>query len=183
MSDFERILRRKTERFADIARTKIGGSATTKYMRDSGAVTPDMQNLGRNRRTGKGSLRIVSGRLARSLTGARTAVVGMNSEGVYSVRQSGTKTTIEYGTKVPYARAHEEGFSGNVQIPSHTRRITQAFGRQIEPKTVQVSAHSKNMNIPARPYLSPALDDQLPKIKEDAQNILVETVEEFVRGL
>lgn len=184
MSDFERILRRKTERFADLAALNIGGTAVSKYMRKTGAKTPDQINaLGRNKKTGKGSLRILTRRLASSLTGARSSGANMNVEGVFNVKQSGTKTTLTYGTKVPYARAQEEGFSGTVQIPSHTRRITQAFGRQIEPKTVQVSAHSKNMNLPARPYLGPALDDQLPKLKEDAQNILIETVEEFVRDL
>jgi len=44
----------------------IGGTATTKYMRTGGT------NVGANNQTGPGSLRRQTGRLARSLTGARS---------------------------------------------------------------------------------------------------------------
>ncbi len=57
----------------------------------------------------------------------------------------------------PYARAHQFGhkFSGTVTVPAHERRIRQAFGKPIEPRTVTVREHTMKMNteIPERPFL------------------------------
>jgi phage gpG-like protein len=58
---------------------------------------------------------------------------------------------------VPYAAVHEFGFRGTVQVPAHSRRMTQAFGRPVDPRQVAVQAHSMRMNIRARPYLRPAI--------------------------
>jgi phage gpG-like protein len=53
------------------------------------------------------------------------------------------------GTNVEYAPAVHDGLGGgSVTVKAHTRRITQAFGRAINPRTVNVSSHSKMM--PAR---------------------------------
>lgn len=53
------------------------------------------------------------------------------------------------GTNVEYAPAVHDGLGGGmVTVKAHTRRITQAFGRAINPRTVNVSSHSKMM--PAR---------------------------------
>lgn len=53
--------------------------------------------------------------------------------------------------KVPYARVHNEGFTGWVNIPAHTRK-----GKKVE-------AHQREMNIPQRQYMG--------KAKEVAQRI------------
>jgi len=56
-----------------------------------------------------------------------------------------------------YATTHQFGhtFSGTVTVPAHERRIQQAFGRPIAPKTVTVRQHTRKMNttIPARPFM------------------------------
>lgn len=136
---------------ASLAKTRLSSSATTKFMKSTGARDA-ISGLGRNPQTGIGTLRIDKGRLARSLTGTKENISDA------SVR-NGLLTYI-FGSEVDYARVNEKGFSGNVNVSQHVRTITQAFGRDIAPRQVTVSAHSRNMRIPARPYLNPALDDQ-----------------------
>jgi len=47
---------------------------------------------------------------------------------------------------IPYAAIHEFGFKGLVQVREHLRRNS------------RVRAHGRNMNVPARPYLRPAVE-------------------------
>ncbi len=59
-----------------------------------------------------------------------------------------------------YAAAHEYGLRGTVQVPAHTRTITQAFGHSLRnPREVNVSAHPMRMNLPERSYLRSSLRD------------------------
>ena len=75
-----------------------------------------------------GPLRIVSGRLARSLTGART---GTNQpESIYRVASGAGDVKVTFGSAVPYAAIHEYG------------------GR---------AGRGLAAVIPGRPYLGPAL--------------------------
>lgn len=46
---------------------------------------------------------------------------------------------------IPYAAIHEFGFKGLVEVRNHLRR------------GANVRAHSRNINVPARPYLRPAV--------------------------
>jgi phage gpG-like protein len=46
---------------------------------------------------------------------------------------------------VPYAKAHNEGFKGRVRV--------KAFVRRKGKKVQRVRAHSREMNIPARPHM------------------------------
>lgn len=157
---------------ADIARVRIARSATTRFMKDSGATNPQAQKeLGKNPATGEGTLRIVSSRLARSLVGAQQ---GESREMIFDTEMKDGTLEMIFGSSVPYAGVHEDGFVGEVSIPEHSRRITQAFGRQIEPKTVNVSAHSKKMNIQPRPYLAPALESELSGIQSGLADALME---------
>lgn len=66
---------------------------------------------------------------------------------------------VHVGTHVEYAAVVEFGFSGLQKVRSHERRISQAWGRAIEPRTVTVSAHTRNVNRAAKPYLRPAFDE------------------------
>jgi len=137
----------------------IGGTATTKYMRTGGT------NVGPNNQTGPGSLRRQTGRLARSLIGARSAQPTPGSirsapEGVFDLSPTSNGVRLEYGSKVPYAAAHEYGISERVNVNTHTRQQTHIFGEELNsPITVRVHAHSRMMNLPERPYLEQALDD------------------------
>lgn len=81
------------------------------------------------------------------------------------LRRSINQTTIESGDKISgvsstaisYARAHEYGFDGTVNVRAHLRTIKQAFGRSITPVTFEVRAHPAHMKLPERSFLRSAL--------------------------
>lgn len=80
---------------------------------------------------GNGSLLIDSGALVNSI---RPAVV------------SRERVVISAGNeKVVYAKTHNEGFAGTVNVPSHTRRTKKGDH--------QVKAHSKKLNVPKRQFM------------------------------
>lgn len=91
-------------------------------------------------------LRVRTGRLRRSIT---FVVNGKGTDRVEGV----------VGTNVEYARIHEMGFSGAVNVKAHLRTIKQAWGKPIEPKQVQVGGYSRQVNFPARSFLRTALND------------------------
>lgn len=58
---------------------------------------------------------------------------------------------VEVGSYgVPYARVHEFGFRGIVQVPQHRRRAPSGTVHSVR-------SHSRKANIQARPYLRPAI--------------------------
>lgn len=73
------------------------------------------------------------------------------------------------GTNVEYGRFWELGYSGSVSVKAHMRQIKMAFGKSIAPKTVQVSSHTRNVNVGARSFLGSALRDMQPEIMSDLQ--------------
>jgi len=158
------------------AAARIGGTATTKFMRSKAGT-----GGGPNNQTGPGSLRQQTSRLARSLRGNRSAQGSAGSiraapEGVFDLSPTAQGVKLTYGSKVPYAAVHEYGFSGTVQVSQHTRRQTHAFGREIAPQTVTVRAHSRQMNIPERPYLLPALRDSLDDVEALAERKIADAI-------
>jgi len=63
-------------------------------------------------------------------------------------------TSVRIGTNVEYGRLHQFGFKGTVQVAAHARLITQAFGKKLKfPVYQSVGAHTKYMNVAARPYM------------------------------
>lgn len=83
------------------------------------------------------------------------------------VQQDGNKIRGVVGTNVSYARIHEYGFTGSVNVKQHLRTITQAFGKTLKsPATQMVQAHSRNVNLPERSFLRSALKEFEPKITE-----------------
>ena len=146
--------------------SRIGQIAVSKYMRDAGAEAGRGDvTLGPNRTD---TLRIVTGRLARSLTGARTDRGA--PESINRVRQiTGTAIRLIKGSRVEYAEVHEEGFRGSVDVRPHRRTMTQGFGPDsLYPLDVTVTRHARQMDIPARPYLSPAFEDWLSELRDTA---------------
>ena len=115
-------------------------------------------------------LRVRTGRLRRSITA--------KFEG------QGSSTFIALvGTNVKYARIHELGFEGTVQVPehnvkSHSRTMTTAFGKPLpEPRVVNVRAHvvkafGKHMKMKARPFLAPSLQENLSRIIDNVKKAL-----------
>jgi phage virion morphogenesis protein len=68
---------------------------------------------------------------------------------------------VRIGSPLAYARVHQEGFSGAVQVDAHTRLITQAFGKALAfPVYQSVGAFSRMMNIPQREFLGLSRDNQ-----------------------
>jgi phage gpG-like protein len=81
------------------------------------------------------------------------------------VRQTGHAIQGTVGTNVSYARIHEYGFSGTVNVREHLRTVSKAFGRPLaSPVTQTVRAHTKNVNLPERSFLRSALKDFEPRI-------------------
>jgi phage gpG-like protein len=99
-----------------------------------------------------GALDVRTGRLRRSITTA--------------ARDEGETLRSVVGTNVEYARVHELGFSGSVSVQAHDRTMTQAFGRRVAPFVQHVRSHSRNANIPPRPFLQPTLRALSPSIVE-----------------
>jgi phage gpG-like protein len=88
--------------------------------------------------------------------------------------KDGAQTVIEVGSfGVPYAAIHEFGFSGAVGIRAHARTVNTIFGRQLSSPVVQnVRAHSRNVRIPARPYLRPALKSTAGRVLDIVRALL-----------
>jgi len=64
------------------------------------------------------------------------------------------ENTAQVGTNVKYAPIHQFGFKGPETVKAHIRMITQAFGHPVSPpKPVHVKAHTRFMDMPARPFL------------------------------
>lgn len=84
----------------------------------------------------------------------------------YRVQDNADGTVvIEAGSyNVRYAAIHEFGFRGVVAIRAHARKAHTNRGRSI-PASV-VGAHSRNMNIPARPFVHPGFQKSKPRILE-----------------
>lgn len=67
------------------------------------------------------------------------------------------------GTNVEYAGVHELGFNGSVQVKEHYRVMKKAWGRPIPPRSVLVRTHPMKMNMGARPFLAPSLQEFEPQ--------------------
>jgi phage gpG-like protein len=92
----------------------------------------------------------------------------------HSVTIKGDRIIGRIGTNVKYGRIHELGFKGPMNIKGHTRVIRQAFGKAIEPTTVFVKPHTRQVDIPRRSFLRPALDDNLGNILRIITNRITE---------
>lgn len=65
---------------------------------------------------------------------------------------SGNK--IHVGSPLGYAAVHQDGFDGTIDVPAHTRLITQAFGRALKfPVHQSVKQHQRDLVIPQRAFL------------------------------
>lgn len=74
-----------------------------------------------------------------------------------SISKKHDNNSAQVGTNKVYAAVHQFGFKGRVNIPSHTRRVKKGVAA--------VKAHSRRMNIHARPFLK-LTDGDLNEIKK-----------------
>lgn len=78
-----------------------------------------------------------------------------------SIEYQVQRNSVRVGSALVYAGVHQEGFNGSVQVPAHIRRITQAFGKALQfPVYQSVGAFTRQMAMPARPYLGLSSDNQ-----------------------
>lgn len=104
---------------------------------------------------------------------ARTGNYRRNIASSVNFMGSRTLVGILHGN-VSYAGVHEFGFKGVVNIPAHDRRI----GKGMKQRSVLVRAHTRRMNIPARPVLTPAIEENMVRGAHIIKNrILKETTE------
>lgn len=87
-----------------------------------------------------------------------------------------TPTSIRgyVGTNVKYAKPHEYGFQGPVQVKEHLRTIKQAWGKPISETTFPVRSHTRQVNIPERSFLRSALRDKRDHIIAKLEKALYE---------
>jgi len=103
--------------FLDRAQTEVSSRAVSDYMRQGGKRQGASGGPGFNEKTGPGSLRIMGGRLARSLQGARNDRAAPETISRVQVTPSGADLT--FGSAVPYAAIHEHG--GTISVTESMR--------------------------------------------------------------
>lgn len=100
-------------------------------------------------------LNVRTGRLRRSIT--------------QKVTKEPNHITGIVGTNVNYGRIHEIGFNGDVSVKGHLRTIKKAWGKDIKPKTVEIRAYSRHVNLPEKSFLRSAMIDMAPEILQTIQ--------------
>ena len=85
----------------------------------------------------------------------------------YRVEDTGDKIASIIGTNVEYAAIHEYGFHGPESVKEHLRMMTQAWGRPVkEPRKINISAHTRTMNMPERSFLRSTLADKKEEFRQ-----------------
>lgn len=103
---------------------------------------------------------------------------GAGLAGSLNVRIDNDGTTISgyVGTAIIYARIHELGFQGAEYVNEHTQMRTQVFGRAVAPYLVFVRGHERQMDMPARPYLAPSLQEKREAIIQRIRDAITEAL-------
>lgn len=92
--------------------------------------------------------------------------------------ESEASVTTTVGTNVHYARPHEYGIRGSVQVKAHMRTIKQAFGRPIAPRQVMVRAHPMRMDITEKRMFRDSLIEFQPTINTHLEKLAEELAQE-----
>lgn len=98
-------------------------------------------------------LKVQTGRLRRSIN--------------YRVTDSGTGIEARVGTNVEYARIHEFGFKGTVNVKEHLRK-----GKQ----TYKVRAHTRRVNLPERSFLRSSMSDMRRDIDQRIARVVGQSI-------
>ena len=85
------------------------------------------------------------------------------------VQDDGTNVTATVGTNVRYARVHEYGFDGSVDVRSFSRKTPS--GGQAE-----VRAHTRQVRLPERSFLRSTVKEQADHIRADIKRAALEAV-------
>ncbi len=77
------------------------------------------------------------------------------------------------GTNVPYAKPHEYGFRGEVQVKEHIRMAKQVFGNMLPaPIRIVVKQHPRMMNLPEKSFMRSALAELQPEISGEINDAI-----------
>lgn len=109
------------------------------------------------------ALNVRTGRLRRSIN---TRLEGMGTEHVAGY----------VGTNVSYARPHEYGFTGQVNVKQSLRMQTMAWGKSIEPQQITIRAHTRNVTLPERSFLRSALEEMDAEIQRELNGAVTEAI-------
>lgn len=112
----------------------------------------------------------LSGQVLAVRSGSLKSSIGMR------IDQSTAGITATIFSDSNYARAHEFGFSGTVDVRASLRNIKEAFGRPISEKTINVQAHRRRMNLPERSFLRSAMEEMAPAISDEVEAAVREAV-------
>ena len=103
----------------------------------------------------------LSGQVLKNQTGTLRRSINQKVEDL------GSAIVGSVGTNLVYARVHEFGFDGQVNVKEHLRTITKAWGRQLAaPVQFTVHAHTAQRHLPERSFLRSAMDEMRPEIRE-----------------
>jgi phage gpG-like protein len=105
------------------------------------------------------ALNVQTGRLRRSIN--------------YKMTETGTGIEARVGTNVEYARIHEFGFKGTVNVREHIRKAK---------KTYTVSAHTRRVNLPERSFLRSSLQDMRQDIDRRIARVVGQSIASGVKG-
>ena len=92
--------------------------------------------------------------------------------GSISIDRTGLPFSVAIGSDANYAAIHEFGFRGTENVKQHMRTV--CFGRTVSP--FSVGPFTRQMNMPARPFLSPALDDAAPKFPDVFRKLIAKEI-------
>jgi phage gpG-like protein len=101
---------------------------------------------------------IVASKLSGQMLQSRSGRL-QRSVAVMAVAGEGDALSVSVTVAAPYAALHEYGFRGSETIRGHVRRITQAFGRPITAKAIDVRSYSRAVVYPERSFLRSALNE------------------------
>lgn len=98
-------------------------------------------------------LKVQTGRLRRSIN--------------FRVAETGTGIEAKVGTNVEYARVHEFGFKGTVNVKEHMRKGKKAY---------RVRAHSRNVDLPERSFLRSTMTDMRAGIDQRIARVIGQSI-------
>lgn len=81
-------------------------------------------------------------------------------------------SSVEVGTNVAYAAAHQFGRQGTEAVDAHVRQIRSVYGRQLKaPIAVQVGAFTRRVNLVARAFLGLSQADRQAVLRVAADHL------------
>lgn len=112
----------------------------------------------------------LSGRLLNTRTGR------LRDSLATEVTSDGSQIAAFIRAGAPYAAFQEFGFTGVESVRAYLRRQSEAFGRKVAPRSVQVRAHERHVDYQGRAYLRTALAETVPNLKDTLSSALTEVI-------